>query len=85
MAERRRNRLSMTQKRLNITQRLACSEEGWVERSGRDPQVLASDSVEKTTARPRFHGTRTAGSKGSALSRVGWSTESLMKRIFKRI
>ena len=28
VAERRRNRLSMTQKHLNITQRLACSEEG---------------------------------------------------------
>ena len=39
------------------------------------------------TERPWFHGMRTAGNgnKGLALSRVGWSAESVMKRIFKRI
>lgn len=47
--------------------------------------LLVSDSMQKTTKSLWFHGMWTARNKVSALSRVGWSTESLMKRIFKRI
>lgn len=85
-----RDQLSVTQKHLNRTQRPA----GREERKGAETQQRptsqkspCSDSGEETTERPWFHGMRTArnGKKGLALSRVGWSVESLMKRIFKRI
>lgn len=59
-----------------------------MERNRRDPQVqnlLASDSMEKTTESPWFHGMWTAPNKVSALSRISWSMESLIKRIFKHI
>lgn len=54
-------------------------------RNRRDPRLknaLVSDSVEKATQR---HGMWTARNNVSALSLVGWSVGSLMKRIFKRI
>ena len=82
--------LSVIQKHLNRSQRPAGSEEG----RGAETQLRptsqkspCSDSGEETAERPWFHGMRSAGNgnKGWALSRVGWSTESLMKRIFKRI
>ena len=76
------DQVSMTQKYLNTAPKLGRSDEG---RNRRDPQVknaLASDSVEKAT---QSHGMWTARNKVSALSPTGWSTESLMKRIFKRI
>lgn len=82
------DQLSMTQKHLNIAQRTPAVQ-GWgVEGCRRDLQVktlFASDSMEKTTERPWFHGMWTARKKVSALSRAGCSTESLMRRIVKRI
>ena len=85
-----RDQLSVTQKHLNRTQRPAGSEEGRGAETQQRPtsqKSPCSDSGEETTERPWFHGMRTAGNgnKGLALSRVGWSVESVMKRIFKRI
>lgn len=85
-----RDQLSVTQKHLNRTQRPAGSEEGRGAETQQRPtsqKSPCSDSGEETTERPWFHGMRTAGNgnKGLALSRVGWSAESVMKRIFKRI
>lgn len=85
-----RDQLSVTQKHLNRTQRPAGREEGKGAETQQRPtsqKSPCSDSGEETTERPWFHGMRTArnGKTGLALSRVGWSVESLMKRIFKRI
>lgn len=79
----------MTQKHLNRTERPAGREEG--EGCG-DPaethksEISCSDLREETTERPWFHGMRTArNGRGLVLPWAGWSVESLMKRIFKRI
>lgn len=85
---RNRDQFSVTQKHLNTAQRLAYSVEGKDREEQEGPTVknlLASDSVEKTTQSPWFHSMWAAREKASALSLVGWSMESLMKRIFKCI
>lgn len=78
----------VSQKHLNRAQRLACRGRGGrreAEGTQGAKSLLASDSMGKTTNISWLHGTWTVRNKGSGLSWVGSSTESLIKITLKSI